>query len=280
MRDSSDLTLQSVFDAWWDWMYVGSKQHIARNISRHAPSWQLYMHCAIEETGCPWIICIICHKVCGHPSEHGTRSIEKYLLAKAHIAKLNELTESEVTELTSWTVDETALAIIESQGSRGITTVSWQRKIIFDIQFNPYWPKWQSKCSKLAARDFDISEFHHDTWNHYLMLGFVLAYIPWNTTSNCELWWSHKALHDDLVLPSDTTLSIICRCENALTVDAVKKQFPVRNKVCFTLDGWISTNKLASTSIIGYYIDRNGALREVELAFDEVECLFYSHFES
>jgi hypothetical protein len=61
-----------------------------------------------------------------------------HLLAKAHIAKLNELRESEVTELTSSTVDDTALAIVERQGSCGITIVSLQRKTIFDIQLNPY----------------------------------------------------------------------------------------------------------------------------------------------
>jgi hypothetical protein len=57
----------------------------------------------------------------------------KHLLAKAHIAKLNEFTETEVTELTSSTVDETALAILEMQGSQGIAIVSLQRKIRFDI---------------------------------------------------------------------------------------------------------------------------------------------------
>jgi len=62
----------------------------------------------------------------------------KHLLAKAHIAKLNELTESEVTELTSSTVDETALAILKRQGSRGITIVSSLRQIIFNIQVVPY----------------------------------------------------------------------------------------------------------------------------------------------
>ena len=62
----------------------------------------------------------------------------KHLLAKAHIAKLNELTESEVTELTSSTVDEKDFAILTRQGSRGITIVRLQRKIIFDIQFHPY----------------------------------------------------------------------------------------------------------------------------------------------
>jgi len=58
----------------------------------------------------------------------------KHLLAKADIAKLNELTKLEVTKLTSSTVDETALGILKRQGSRGITIVRVQRKFIFDIQ--------------------------------------------------------------------------------------------------------------------------------------------------
>jgi len=62
----------------------------------------------------------------------------KHSLAKAHIAKLNELTESEVTELTSSTVGETALAILKRQGCRGITIVSSQRKNRLDIQEDPY----------------------------------------------------------------------------------------------------------------------------------------------
>jgi len=60
------------------------------------------------------------------------------LRGKANIAKSNELTESQVTELTSSKVDETALAILKKQGSRGIKIVSFQRKIIFDTQFNSY----------------------------------------------------------------------------------------------------------------------------------------------
>jgi len=62
----------------------------------------------------------------------------KHLLAKAHIAKLNESTELEVTELSSSTVDETALAILKRQESRGITIVCLQRKIVFDIQVDQY----------------------------------------------------------------------------------------------------------------------------------------------
>jgi hypothetical protein len=57
----------------------------------------------------------------------------KHLLAKAHIAKLNELTESEVSELTNSTVDETALAILKRQASRGNTIVRSQLTLLFDI---------------------------------------------------------------------------------------------------------------------------------------------------
>jgi len=119
-------------------MNEGSKQPVAWNNSRHAPSWRFYFHCGIEETGSPGIICIVCHQVLRHPSEHGTSSMGNHLLANAHIEKFNELTESEVTEFIISTVDETALAILKRQGSRGITIVSLPRKIRFDIQSNPY----------------------------------------------------------------------------------------------------------------------------------------------
>jgi len=149
--DLCDLTLHTIFDAWWASMNVPSKQPIAWNSSRHVPSWQFYLHCGIERTGCPGILCIVCHQVLRHPSEHATSSMRKHLLAKALITKLNQLTESEVTELTSSTVDETPLAFLKRQGSQGITIVSPQRKIIFDFQVDPYWPKWPTRCSKLAA---------------------------------------------------------------------------------------------------------------------------------
>jgi len=180
IHDSSDNTLQINLDAWWASMKVGLKRPIACDISSHALSWRLYLHCGIEETSSPAIICIVCQQVLRRPSEHGTSPIGKHLLAKAHIAKLNELTESEVTELTRSTADETALAILKRQGSRGMTVVGLQRKIVFDIQLNLDWLNWPTQHSKLAAKDFETSEFHHDTWNRYLMLGFVSAHIPRN----------------------------------------------------------------------------------------------------
>ena len=112
------------------------------------------------------------------------------------------------------------------------------------------------------------------------MLGLVSAHNPLNAISNPELQRSYNALRDDLVLPSATTLSNICRREYALTVEAINRHLLSRNKVGLALDAWTSPNKPAIMSVIAYYMDRNWALREVQLAFNEVDCLFFSHFES
>jgi len=205
-------------------MNVDSKRPITWNNSRHAPSWHFYLHCGIEETSSPGMICIVRHHVLRHPSEHGTSWMGKHLLAKVHIAKLNKLTKSEVTELTSSTIDETALAILERQGSRGIRIVSVQRKIRFEIHIDQYWHKWQTPRSKLEAMDFETSEFHQDTWNRNMMLGFISAHNPWNAISNLELRPSNNVLCDDLVLPSAMTLSKISLREYALTMDEYKKK--------------------------------------------------------
>jgi hypothetical protein len=105
-------------------MNEGSKRPIAWNNSRHVPSWRFYLHCGIEETGSLGIILMVYHQVLLYPSEHGASSLGKHFLVKAHIGKLNELTESAVAELTSTTAAETALAILKRHESRGITIVS------------------------------------------------------------------------------------------------------------------------------------------------------------
>ena len=127
--------------------------------------------------------------------------------------------------------------------------------------------------------DFQTAEFHLVTWHYYLMLGFVSAHIPWNAISNLELRWSNSALQSELVLPSTSTLSDFCQREYTLTVDAMKKQLPSRNKVSLALDGWTSTNKLPITPIITYHIDRNLTMRQVQLALDEVDRPCFSYFE-
>ena len=132
VQDSSNLTLQTIFQAEWASMNVGSKSPISCSNSRHAAVWRLYLHCQIEDSGIPCIICIIGHQVLCHPSEHVSGSIGKHFLPKALMAKLNKLTQSEVSELTCTTVDQSTLAILNSQGSRGITMVSSQTNSIFD----------------------------------------------------------------------------------------------------------------------------------------------------
>jgi hypothetical protein len=48
-------------------------------------------------------------------------------MSKVQIAKLNELTESEVSELICTTVDDATLVILTREGSRGIAIVSFQK---------------------------------------------------------------------------------------------------------------------------------------------------------
>jgi len=202
IRDLSDLTLQIVFDAWWASMNVGSKWPIGWNTSRHSLSWRDCSHCTIEETGSPGIICIVCHQVLCHPSDHGTSSMGKHLRAEAQIAKLNELTESEVTELTSSTVNETALAILTTQEHWGRSYFT-SRLIHIDWNDRQNVLNWQLRTLKPP-------KFTKTRGIANLMLGFVSAHIQRNAIYNLELQRTYKALCDDLVLPSATTLSNIC----------------------------------------------------------------------
>jgi len=105
------------------------------------------------------MICIICHHVLSLPSGHESSSIGKYLLAKGHIAKLNEITESEVTKMTSLTVDETALAILKGQGSRGITIVSLRTKFIFNISVESILTELTDKTLQAGSKELSNSSF-------------------------------------------------------------------------------------------------------------------------
>jgi len=133
ISELSYLTLQIIFDAWWASINVGPKLSIAWNNSRHVHLWRFYLHCGIEKTSSPSIICIVCHQVLCHSSEHGTSSMGKHSLPKAQITNWNASTETEVTQSNSSTVDETVLAIFKREGSSGMTIVSSQSKFIFDI---------------------------------------------------------------------------------------------------------------------------------------------------
>jgi hypothetical protein len=108
------------------------------------------------------------------------------------------------------------------------------------------------------------------------MFGCVSAHVPWNAMSYLERRRSYQALCDDLVMLSGMTLNKICRRDHALTVDAIKKQLLLRNKVSLALDRWTSRNKLAITSVIAYYMNRHWEWCEVQLGYDEVDRLFCS----
>jgi len=226
-----DLKLQIIVEAVWDVTNVGSKWRIYSANFAHTPSCRLYLHCGIDDTGSPGIICIVWDQVPRHPWEHATSSLGKLLVAQAHIANINELTVSEITQLTCWTVDEPALPILIRQASGWITIVGSQKKIIYVIWLDSQWPKWQTKHSKWAAKMIETSEFHQNMWNRYLMLGFVSADIPRNTISNLQSPWSYVALRDDLLLPSVTTVSNSHQREYALPADAIMTQVPLWHKV-------------------------------------------------
>jgi len=127
--------------------------------------------------------------------------------------------------------------------------------------------------------DFETSKVHQDTWNCYRRLGFVSAHVPCNIISNFQLRWSDNELASELGLLSATTLGNICRREYALSVDAMKKQLSSLNEVTLALHWWTSTNKLAITSVIALYMDRNWAFRDLQLALHDVDHLFFSAFE-
>jgi len=131
--DLSDLTWLIIFDTWWTSMNVGSKHSITWNNSRQVPCRWFYIPSQIEETSSNGIMYIVCDQVLCHPSQHQTSSMWKHLLAIAHIPKLHELTGSEVSELTSSTVNEIVFAILKRQGSQGITIVRSKRTFIWKI---------------------------------------------------------------------------------------------------------------------------------------------------
>jgi len=98
--------------------------------------------------------------------ELGTSSIGKHLLAKAHITKLSKLPVSELPKLTSSTVDETAVAILKRQESRGIPIVSSQRKFKFTIQIVNILTELTDKMIKTSSKGLSkcwISPGHRES---------------------------------------------------------------------------------------------------------------------
>lgn len=133
IRDLSDVTLQIILDVWWASVRVNSTCSIACDNSQCARACWFHLHWAIEKTAIPGIMGIVRHHILLHLSESGTNSMGKHLLTEPHIAQWNKSIVTKVTELTTSTATEIAVAILMKQRRPGITSVSLDRKIIFNI---------------------------------------------------------------------------------------------------------------------------------------------------
>lgn len=133
IRDSSHVTLQIILEVWWASMRVNSTCSIDCDNSQCALAWWFHLHWAIEKTAIPGIMWSFRHHNLLHQSESGTHSMGKHLLPKPHIAHWNKSIVTIVTELTTWTATEIAVAILKKQRRPGIASVSLKREIIFNI---------------------------------------------------------------------------------------------------------------------------------------------------
>lgn len=96
------------------------------------------------------------------------------------------------------------------------------------------------------------------------------ALVPLNVLSNPEFRRTFLALRPGITIPSITKIRRLLAVEYENTLQAIKESIPKNQKVSLALDGWTSSNKLAISSVIMYYIGTNWQLKEVQLAFDEV----------
>ena len=133
---------------------------------------------------------------------------------------------------------------------------------------------------KRRQEDLDIAvkEFDPHTWNRYLLLGFLSALIPFNTITNPELRRILFPLKADLNLPSVSILRRLLATDYEKTTKAIRDNIPEGQKVGLALDGWTSSNKLAISSVIMYYISKSWELQKVQIAFEEVCGLFPTQY--
>lgn len=73
--------------------------------------------------------------------------------------------------------------------------------------------------------------------------------------------------------------SILCnigQTEYNLTLNAIQKQLPARNKVSLAIDGWTSMINIAITSVVDYYINWKWSMSEVQLVYNTIanQCFF------
>jgi len=68
--------------------------------------------------------------------------------------------------------------------------------------------------------------------------------------------------------------------EYPLAADSIMEQLPPHNIISSASDRCTSINQRAITTVLAYYLDGNWGLREVQLAVDEVNGIFFTLFES
>jgi hypothetical protein len=59
------------------------------------------------------------------------------------------------------------------------------------------------------VKNIDTAKIDQDTWNRYLMVGFVSTTILWNALSNQALRQSYNTLRSELVQPSASTQHLL-----------------------------------------------------------------------
>src|SRR5437588_3664703 len=98
--------------------------------------------------------------------------------------------------------------------------------------------------------------FDQQSWNRYLLLGLLSALILLNAISNREFQRVFFSLRHDFKLPSVSTLSRLLESEYDKTIEAIKHQILLGQRVSIALDGWTAQSRLAITSVIIQSVDK------------------------
>jgi len=137
--------------------------------------------------------------------------------------------------------------------------------------------------AKAYFRETSISFFWDCGYNKLKKFSegnLVFVDITWNSMSFLEIrqwnnvWWG-KA-----VISSASTLSNCCSWGHSLTVEVIQNHMPSRNIVSLASDRETSKEKLATMWVKDNNMNRNGALWEVQLAFDQLGNLFNTYFNN
>ena len=127
------------------------------------------------------------------------------------------------------------------------------------------------KRNRQVDSDLPVEDhFDQAIWDRYLLIGLLSALVPIHSLFNSEFRRIFTALRPDISIPSVSKIRRLLAVEYDSTIQTIRQSIPEQQKVSLALDGWTSSNKLAITSVIMYYISSDWQLKEVQLAFEEV----------